>query len=143
MTTDTALDTVTLDGQQYRRNDLSDNAQSQVDSLRFVDRELQELTNRLAVLQTARAAYAEQLSGLLPEKKAPANKKKDVVTIDGAKYNRADFSEEGLAQLANLQFTANEIERLTNRQAVYRTARNAYAQTLAEELKNLSPVTAH
>ena len=143
MTTDSAPETITLDGHRYRRDDLSDNARGQVDSLLFVDREVTDLDNRLAVFQTARSAYAQQLTGLLPEKQAPANKKKDVVSIDGARYNRADFSEEGRAQLANLQFTDAEIERLRNRRAVYQTARTAYSRALGEQLQDVQPVTGH
>lgn len=143
MNTATAAQTVTIDGQHYRREDLSEAALAQLDNLRFVDREMAELNNRLAVLRTARRAYAQVLESHLPAKKAPANKKKDVVSVDGSKYNRADFSEDGLAQLSNLLFTDDEIERLNNQQAVFRTARASYAQTLGAELQGVAPATAH
>ncbi|WP_179105681.1 DUF6447 family protein [Vreelandella utahensis] len=143
MDTSTAAQTVTIDGQHYKREDLSQSALAQLDNLQFVDREMTELNNRLAVLRTARRAYAKVLESHLPAKKAPANKKKDVVSIDGSKYNRADFSDEGLAQLANLQFTDSEIEQTNNRYAVFRTARTTYAQTLGSELNGVQPATAH
>ena len=56
------------------------------------------------------------------------------VTIDGTEYNLADLSEEARQQIANLRVADQEIERLDSRLAIARTARNAYARALAEQL---------
>ncbi|MAT50270.1 MAG: hypothetical protein CMK32_03685 [Porticoccaceae bacterium] len=52
---------VTIDGNEYLIKDLSDNAKAQIANMRFVDAEINDLQNRLAVYRTARAGYAELL----------------------------------------------------------------------------------
>lgn len=136
------VETVTIDNQHYNTADLSENAQAQLNNLRFVDAQIQLLGNQQALVATAKAAYTRVLAENLPEKKAAANKKNDVVTIDDSKYNLEDFSEQGRAQLANIQFAEQELNRLQNSQAVMQTARAQYGRVLAEELKNVQPVQA-
>ncbi|MEA3299517.1 MAG: DUF6447 family protein [Pseudomonadota bacterium] len=52
---------ITIDGTEYLIKDLSDNAKAQIANMRFVDAEINDLQNRLAVYRTARAGYAELL----------------------------------------------------------------------------------
>lgn len=52
---------ITIDGNEYLIKDLSDNAKAQIANMRFVDAEINDLQNRLAVYRTARAGYAELL----------------------------------------------------------------------------------
>ncbi|MFN2362445.1 MAG: DUF6447 family protein [Marinobacter sp.] len=59
--------TITIDGQQYDVNSLSDNAKSQIANLRVTDQEIQRLNQQLAIAQTARAAYARALEAELPK----------------------------------------------------------------------------
>lgn len=59
--------TVTIDGTTYNLSALSDEAKSQVANLRVTDAELQRLQTQLAIVQTARNAYARALSELLPQ----------------------------------------------------------------------------
>lgn len=134
--------TITIDNKHYNAADFNDNAQAQLNNLRFVDEQIQLLNNQQALVATAKAAYTRVLAENLPEKKAAANKKNDVVTIDGSKYNIEDFNEQGRAQLANIQFAEQELSRLQNNQAVMQTARNKYGRALTEELKNIQPVQA-
>ena len=54
-------DTVTIDGTEYERSNLSDAAISQLGNLQFVDTRLQQLQNELAVADTARIAYTRAL----------------------------------------------------------------------------------
>jgi len=56
------------------------------------------------------------------------------ITVDGLEYNTEDLSDNGKAQLASLQFLEQQMAKLKSEIAVYRTARNAYAQALKAEL---------
>ena len=133
--------TVMVNNKHYNADDLNENAQAQLVNLRFTDEQIQLLKSQQAVAETARASYTRELAKNLPEKVSP-NKKKEVITIDGIKYSLNDFSEQGTAQLYNIQFAEQEISRLKNLQVVLRTARAQYGQALSEELVKLTPVTA-
>ncbi len=64
---DTAPKTVTIDGKDYDVMSLSEQARSQIVNLRVTDQEIQRLQQRLAIAQTARAAYAKALEAELPK----------------------------------------------------------------------------
>lgn len=57
---------VTIDGREYDVEQLPNDAKQQLASLQFVDRKIGELQAELAVLQTARLAYANALKAALP-----------------------------------------------------------------------------
>ena len=57
---------ITIDGREFEYEQLSENAKAQLSSLQFVDVELQRLQAQIAVMQTARAAYAKSLNEELP-----------------------------------------------------------------------------
>ena len=73
--------TITIDNKHYNAADFNDNAKAQLANLRFTDEQLQLAGNQQALVETAKAAYTRVLADNLPEKKAAANKKKDVITI--------------------------------------------------------------
>lgn len=56
---------VTIDEKEYDLDQLSDEAKAQLQSLQFVDAEIQRLKAQLAVLQTARMAYSKALKDSL------------------------------------------------------------------------------
>lgn len=56
---------ITIDGQEYDLDHLSDEAKAQLASLQFVDSELARLTAQSAVLRTARMAYSRALQEAL------------------------------------------------------------------------------
>lgn len=58
---------ITIDNQQYELDLLSDEVKGQLNSLQFVDAELQRLQAQAAVLQTARVAYSNALKAALPK----------------------------------------------------------------------------
>lgn len=60
--TQTAKQTVTIDEKEYDLNALSDNAKGQLVSLRLCDQKIQAAQQDIALLQTARNAYAKALS---------------------------------------------------------------------------------
>ena len=60
------------------------------------------------------------------------------VTIDDFEFNTEDLCDEGKDELARLQLIELQLGKLKNELAVYKTARNAYAAKLKEDLKNLS-----
>ena len=56
---------ITIDDVEYSLDELSDNAKAQLESIRFVDAQLQQLNNELAVSDTARIGYTNALKGEL------------------------------------------------------------------------------
>lgn len=62
------------------------------------------------------------------------------VTIDGQIYRLADLGENGEAQLNNLRGCELELTELQRKSAIAQTARAAYARTLQEILKTVTPV---
>ena len=57
--------TITIDGQEYNTDNLSEEAKSQVASLQFVRSELMRLNGQVAVYKTAEAGYANALKSEL------------------------------------------------------------------------------
>ena len=60
---------VTVDGVSYKVAYLSEEAQSQVTNLQFVDAQIADLQAKLAVYQTARNSYQAALQQLIPRTK--------------------------------------------------------------------------
>ena len=56
---------VTIDEVEYSMDDLSENAKSQIINIQFVDNQIQQLKNELAVADTARIGYMNALKGEL------------------------------------------------------------------------------
>lgn len=52
---------ITIDGKKFNVDSLSNNAKAQLGNLQFVDQEIARAQAHLAVLQTARNAYAQAL----------------------------------------------------------------------------------
>ena len=53
---------VTVDGVEYKLDKLSDDAKAQLLNIQFVDAQLQQLNNELAVADTARIGYGNALN---------------------------------------------------------------------------------
>lgn len=126
---------ITIDGKEYDLESLSDNARAQLGSMRVADQEVAQLQSKMALAQTARNAYARGLAASLPEKEAASNKKKDVITIDGKKYNKEDFSEDAKKQIAMITLTDQKLTALQAELAMANMARVAYGQALKAELE--------
>lgn len=60
------MTTIKIDNKEYDLDTLSDEAKAQLQSLQFVDAELQRLNAQAAVLQTARMSYSKALQAALP-----------------------------------------------------------------------------
>lgn len=58
---------ITIDDKEYETDDLSEDANAQLQSLQFVEIELQRIQLQAAALQTARNAYAKALQELLEQ----------------------------------------------------------------------------
>jgi len=58
---------ITIDEKEYETDDLSENANGQLQSLQFVESELVRTQMKMAVLQTARNSYAQALQEALAE----------------------------------------------------------------------------
>ena len=57
--------TVTIDGIEYKLDNLSDDAKNQIANIQFVDAQLQQLNNEWAVSDTARIGYFNALKAEL------------------------------------------------------------------------------
>lgn len=58
---------ITIDDVEYDVDELSEDAKAQVQALQTTDRRIMETQQDLAILQTARNAYASALKSLLDE----------------------------------------------------------------------------
>ena len=56
---------ITIDGVDYKSDELSENAKAQLANIQFVDAQILQLNNELAVADTARIGYANALKGEL------------------------------------------------------------------------------
>ena len=63
---------ITIDGKEYDVDKLSDEVKNQLGALQFSDSEIQRLQAQLAMMQTARAAYANALKAALEKGSAAA-----------------------------------------------------------------------
>jgi hypothetical protein len=59
--------TLTIDDRKYDTEKLSDDAKAQLGALNLVDRKIADLQQDMAILQTARNAYARALAAALPK----------------------------------------------------------------------------
>jgi hypothetical protein len=66
--------TIMINGVEYKISDLSDNAKNQIINLRVTDQEIASLNQKLAIAQTARAAYANALAAEINAPNADAAK---------------------------------------------------------------------
>jgi hypothetical protein len=58
---------VTIDEKEYLISDLSDQAKSELGSMNVVDQKIANLQQEVAIMQTARNAYAQALAAALPK----------------------------------------------------------------------------
>tara|TARA_B100001248_G_C27273455_1_gene404214 strand:- start:213 stop:428 length:216 start_codon:yes stop_codon:yes gene_type:complete len=61
--------TVSIDGNEYVLDDLSENAKAQLLNIQFVDAQIQQLNNEWAVADTARIGYTRALKSELEKNK--------------------------------------------------------------------------
>lgn len=59
---------------------------------------------------------------------------KNTVTIDGKEYFLDSLSENARSQLTNIQVVDEDIRKIEQKLAIYRTARATYARALKDEL---------
>ncbi|HQS18251.1 DUF6447 family protein [Reyranella sp.] len=59
------LKTISVDGQKYPVESLSDDAKKQIANIRIVDQEIARLETLTAIAKTAKAAYSQALRGEL------------------------------------------------------------------------------
>jgi hypothetical protein len=71
---------------------------------------------------------AEEITGAKTERK---------LTIDGVEYAADQLSDAARTQVVNLRATDQEILRLEQQLAIFRTARSAYAQALKNQLNEV------
>lgn len=75
---------ISIDGEEYDTDSLSDETKAQLGSLQFVDAEINRLRAQMAALQTARNAYGKALKESLTN---GATMKNDEVSIEGLEPN--------------------------------------------------------
>ncbi|MFA5216691.1 hypothetical protein [Sulfuricurvum sp.] len=64
------MSAIIIDNKEYALEDLTEDAQAQIASIQVVDQKIADLNAQLAIMQTARNAYAQTLVSLLPKKRA-------------------------------------------------------------------------
>lgn len=69
---------ITIDGKEYAASDLSDTVKENLLSMQLVDQKIIQNQQELAILQTARNAYANVLKEQLPKAKAKTTRSKKV-----------------------------------------------------------------
>jgi hypothetical protein len=52
-----SVETITVDGKEYKMSEISDAAKSQFSNVQFVDQQIRQLQNEWAVADTARLGY--------------------------------------------------------------------------------------
>ncbi len=57
------------------------------------------------------------------------------IKIDGKEYKLEDLSNEAKASIVSIQVCDNKLRQLNQELAIAKTARNAYAQTLSNQLQ--------
>ena len=65
MAEDEISNKITIDDVEYNLDELSDEAKAQLMNIQFVDAQLQQLNNELAVSDTARIGYTNAIKGEL------------------------------------------------------------------------------
>lgn len=65
------------------------------------------------------------------------------LVLDGVEYNTEDLSDIGKLNLENLQHVEKRLASLDNEIQVYRTARNAYVESLKVEIEQLLIANEH
>ena len=60
-----SADFITVDGVEYNINEMSDAAKAQLSNIQFVDHQVRQLQNELAISDTARLGYQAALKGEL------------------------------------------------------------------------------
>ena len=63
------MPTIIINGQEYDSETLSDKAKAKLRSIQVVDSKIANLNTEVAIMQTARNAYAKALNELLPKNK--------------------------------------------------------------------------
>lgn len=58
---------LTIDGKEYDTDTLSDEAKNSIQNVQYCEQKMAELKRELALVQTARNAYAQSLKGALPK----------------------------------------------------------------------------
>ena len=72
MPEDTTNDLITIDGTEYRVSELSERAKQHIASIQFVDAQMTQINNELAVADTARIGYTAALKAEMTIKSAEA-----------------------------------------------------------------------
>jgi hypothetical protein len=63
------------------------------------------------------------------------------ITINGKEYRLDSLSDQARAQLTNLRAVDQEIKKLEQQLAIFKTAQAAYARVLKQEIDKAEPVT--
>lgn len=61
------MEKVTIDGKEYEHDSLSEEARAQMTALQITDQRIAQTKQELAILQTARNAYAVALQNILSD----------------------------------------------------------------------------
>ena len=128
-----AVEKIEMDGEEYDLNDLSDSAKAQVLNLQFVEAQLIQLQNELAVSDTARIGYARALKSEL-KKLGKSQYMVQKIKIDDVEYIYEDLTDTARSLLKSIDFIVAKVTNLENMQAIMQRAKNSYIETLKKEM---------
>ena len=124
-----------LDGQRFDTESLSELDNSLKVAFQYTNQEVARLKRRLAIAQTARNAYAVELSKLLPEETASSPRKDEkFAQINGRAYPLASLSGEALQNIQALKECDRHLQRLDVDLASAETALMGYGQAFKSAL---------
>ena len=133
---------VNIDGVDYNQEELTPEALSYIEAIRYLDNRELELSQMFESLKIAKNTNIANLKSKIIKIKTGIEFQGEFympkVTIDDFDFNTEDLCDEGKDELARLQLIELQLGKLKNELSVYKTARNAYARKLKEDLENLS-----
>lgn len=129
---------VVINGRDTDLATLSDKARWLYADLKVVDQHIHQTQQQSLIVKTARLSYQNQLRDTLqlpiPNHRRFAPMSQDTITLDGVEYRLSDLSDAAKTQITNLKITDQEIAKLEQQLAIYKTARKSYAQALNDAL---------
>lgn len=116
---------ITLAGRKFDTTQFSTTTHSLMVAVQFSNQEIERLTRRISVLQTARNAYAKALSKALPTDANIADGER-TVKVNDREYAWAALSDSAKNQFTSLRKTITELAKVEQELMIAKTASSAY-----------------
>ena len=121
---------ITINGKKYNEKKLNSQAKKYVGFLRLTENEIKTLNNKISINKTARNVYGNSIMKNIPQKKAAANRKNGIVTINGNKYLQDDLNDRIKNDILIINKIDRNISELQIDLSIITTSKNVYTQIL-------------